>query len=159
MGIYHMSCVGCHAWYEREITDVLHIPSGSLAIEDGKRIYNLDYRTEVLPQLLSVSRSSLVRSLTHSLFKIVWNHLLLNKCTRQRYSHILKEPVSEGETGKCGEESNLKDLGTPVPGLATSIQPSIVWHPKWAHIGVARTFGLPNAQTGSGTFGSVALSV
>jgi hypothetical protein len=116
MGIYvRMSYVGCYTWYGTEITDVLHILSGSLAIEDGKRIYNLDYRTEVLPQLLPAPEQVLAGALTRSLFKIVWNNLLLDKCTHQRDSHVPKGPVSEGKTGKCDIESNPKDLGTPFP--------------------------------------------
>jgi hypothetical protein len=98
-----------------EITDVLHTLSGSLAIEDGKRIYDLDYCTEVLPQLLPVPEQVLDSVLARSLFKIVWSNLLLDKRTCQRDSHVPKGPVSEGKTGKCGEESNPKDLGTPFP--------------------------------------------
>jgi hypothetical protein len=104
--------VGCYTWYGREITDILHILSGSLTIEDGKRIYNLDYHTEVLLQLLPAHEQVLTGALARLLFKVVWDNLLLDKCTHQWDSYVLKGPVSKGKTGKCDEECNLKDLGT-----------------------------------------------
>jgi hypothetical protein len=108
---------GCYTWYGREV-NILHMVSWSLAMADGKRISTLDYLIKVHPQPLPQFEQVLAGALAcllNSLFKFVWSNLLLDKCTCQWDSRVPNGPVSEGKTGKCGDESDPKELGTPFP--------------------------------------------
>jgi hypothetical protein len=86
---------------------------------DRERVYDLDYLTEILPQLLTAFDQVLLAGelvcLLRSLLEIVRKNLFFNKWTCQGDSDVPKRPVSKGETWKCSNKSYPKHLGTPFP--------------------------------------------